>query len=54
MTGSVVVSLINALASIGSVLSLGPGLFMLIHMQALLCVMALIGNLENLLVIKIL
>lgn len=35
------------MAAFNSFLTLGPGLFMLVHMQAILCVLALVGELEN-------
>jgi len=41
-------------AAFSSFLSLGPGLFMLVHLQAILCVFALIGELDNVHVIKVL
>lgn len=52
--GSAVTSSINVMAVFSSFLTLGPGLFMLIHLQAILCVLALIGELENPNIIQVL
>lgn len=52
--GSAVTSSINVMAAYSSLLTLGPGLFVLIHLQAILCVFALIGELENPNIIQVL
>lgn len=53
-TSAAVGSSLNALGSIGSVLSLGPGLFMLIHLQTILSCLVLIGSHVNEYVVKVL
>lgn len=44
----------NVVAAFSSLLSLGPGLFMLVHLQVILCVLALIGEIENQNIIQVL
>lgn len=45
---------VSAVSSISSLFSLGPGLFMLIHLQSILSTLVLIGNHTNQYVVKVL
>lgn len=49
-----VASVANTVVSLTSLNSLGPGLFILIHLQAILGILALIGDLQNEQIIKVL